>query len=325
VSDCPASCGDRCFGDDERIHGDGGCVEGRAVDRSAEGDRAGLGGFVLGLEIMFVDDRHSVLSDTFVDTTSGWVWMIFIAAQVAFWAVVAVPLWSGLRRMHRRYARQLEGVRIRSVLFGGLFLALPVAALFVGGHLNGLSDPLYNHRRKIGLVSALSWGTVVMPALTGMFWVYTAADRVSHEDPGDIDRFTDLRDNLQRLLKLLGAVIALSTLSTGALLQAMVDNAPTPVRLPSELVLLWGGGATVLIMAAYVPAYLKVQGWGQTLVRRLVPEPAPDPVTGSSGTRGGRPSAPTSRSMRVYSIGCKSGVFVLAPLLAAAVSVDVPR
>jgi hypothetical protein len=285
----------------------------------------GVAGFVLGLEIMFFDDRHTLKSAAFVDSPSGWVWMVLIAAQVAFWAIVTIPLWSGLRRTHRRYARQLKGVRIRSMLLGGLFLALPVAALFIGAHLDGLSDPLYYHKRKIGLISALSWGIVVLPALTGMFWVYTAADRVSREDPSDVDRFTDLRDSLQRLLKLLGAVIALSTLSTGALLQAMVDNARTPVRLPSELALLWGGGATVLMMAAYVPAYLKVQGWGQTLVRRLLPEPA----LGSGDWFDWDTRRKTLGAYLQVDEGLldrlQSGVFVLAPLLAAAASVAVPR
>jgi hypothetical protein len=95
----------------------------------------GVAGFVVGLEIMFYDRRHSIPSADpsakFVDSTSGWVWMVLIAAQVAFWVVVAIPLWSGLRNRHHRYAACLDGSRIRSVLFAVLFVAVPAAASLV--------------------------------------------------------------------------------------------------------------------------------------------------------------------------------------------------
>jgi hypothetical protein len=283
----------------------------------------GVAGFVVGLAIMFYESRHSDPSAEFVDSTSGWVWMVLIAAQVAFWAVVAIPLWSGLRNRHHRYTACLDGSRIRSVLFAALFVAVPAAALRVTPPMNGLSDPLYYHQTKIAVISVLSWGTVVLPALVGMFWVYTIADRLAPE--GDVEDYTDVRDSLQRLLKILGAVIALSTLSTGALLQAIAEKAPKSAPPLSELALLWGGGATVLLMAAYVPAYLKVQAWGKALVTSLLGERA----LGSDEWFDWDARRKTLDAYLQIDQGLldrlESGIFILAPLLAAAVSVAVPH
>jgi hypothetical protein len=282
-----------------------------------------VGGFLVGLAIMYFDARTDIRSISFVDSSSGRLWILLIAGQVAFWAVVAVPLWSGLQGFHRMFREQLRGSRLQSVFFAMTFLALLSLAPRV---LPKIDDPLAHHGWKIGLVSVFGVLTVGLPALVGMLWVRIAANRVR---PADLTRESDmyghLRVSLQRLLRLLGAGVGLSTLSTGALQQALVENSRLSTPFPSQLILLWGAGATVLVMLAYVPAYLSLQDLGRGLINRVLPMPA----FGSSDWFDWDAKRKTMSAYLQLDQSLldrlESGIFILAPLLSAAVAVAVPH
>ncbi len=78
-------------------------------------------------------------------------------------------------------------------------------------------------------------------------------------------------------------------------------------------------------MAAYVPAYLKVQAWGKVLVTSLLGERA----LGSDEWFDWDARRKTLDAYLQIDQGLldrlESGIFILAPLLAAAVSVAVPH
>jgi hypothetical protein len=282
-----------------------------------------VGGFLLGLGIMYFAARRDPRSAAFVESPSGKVWILLIAAQVAFWAVVATPLWLGLRTLLRAFRDQLRGSRLQSVLFAGIFLALLSLAPRV---LPKVDDPLAYHEWKIGLISAMGVVAVGVPALVGMLWVRIVAESVQPRVPTrDGEVYRHLRDSLQRLLRLVGAAVGLSTLSTGALLQALAENSPQSTSVSSQLVLLWGAGATVLVMLAYVPAYLSLRALGQGLITRVLPMPA----LGSSDWfdwEAKRKSLSAYLQLDQNLLDrLESGIFILAPLLSAAATVAVPR
>jgi len=282
-----------------------------------------VGGFLLGLGIMYFRAWSDPDSKNFVQSSSGSLWIFLIAAQVAFWAVVAIPLWSGLRTLHSAFRDLLSDSRLQSLLFAGILVALLSVAPRV---LPRIDDPLLYHTWKIALISAMGVLVVGVPALVGMFWVRVVADSVARQEPDrDGAEYIYLRESLQRLLRVVGAAIGLSTLSTGTLQQALVQNSGGSRAFPSELVLLWGAGATVLVMLAYVPAYLSLRGLGHGLIARLLPMPA----LGSSAWfdwDAKRKSLSAFLQLHQNLLDrLQSGIFILAPLLSAAVSVAIPH
>jgi hypothetical protein len=282
-----------------------------------------VGGFLLGLGIMRVGADTGQASRAFAGSFSGKLWILLIAAQVSFWAVVAIPLWSALRAFQRTFRQELEGSRIQSFLFAGIFLALLSLSPRV---LPTINDPLTGHTWKIPLISAVGVLSVGLPALVAMFWVrVVAVFPARHQSDEDGSAYVYLRESLQRLMRLLGATIALSTLSTGALQQALTVNAGTSNAFPSELVLLWGAGATVLLMLVYAPAYLALRALGYGLIARLLPMPA----LGSNDwfDWDGRRKSLTGFLQLEQNLldRLQAGIFILAPLLSAAVSVAIPH
>jgi hypothetical protein len=180
--------------------------------------------------------------------------------------------------------------------------------------------------RDVLVASLMGLLAVGVPALVGMFWVRVVAEAFAQREPDPhASEYTYLRDSLQRLLRVVGATIALSTLSTGALQQALVENGPESQSFPSELVLLWGAGATVLLMLAYVPAYLSLRALGLRLISHLLPMPA----LGSSewfDWDAKRKSLSAFLQLDQNLLDrLQAGVFILAPLLSAAVTVAIPN
>jgi fumarate reductase subunit D len=81
-------------------------------------------GFLLGLGIMYFSAWSDPESKDFVQSSSGSLWIFLIAAQVAFWAVVAISLWSGLKTLHGAFRDLLSGSRLQSLLFAGIPVGL---------------------------------------------------------------------------------------------------------------------------------------------------------------------------------------------------------
>jgi hypothetical protein len=286
-----------------------------------------VGGFLIGLGIMYIEAWSTEGSEKFVGTLSGRLWILLIAAQVAFWAVVALPLWKGLRKLHRAFREQLRGLGLQSALFAVVFVGLLRAAPLL---LEPIENPLVGHEAKITLISAIGVLVVGVPALLGMFWVRVVAEAfsgsITREEPDrEGNEYTYLRGALERLLRLVGVVIALSTLSTGALQQALVEFSGESGAFPPQLVLLWGAGSTVLLMLAYVPAYLSLRKWGEGLVAHLLPMP----VLGSTDWFDWNAKAKDLSSYLQLDKNLldrlQSGIFILAPLLSAAITVAIPR
>lgn len=285
-----------------------------------------VAGFLVGVGIMSFDAWASARSRSFMDSFSGRFWILLIGAQTAFWAVVAIPLWSGLRRFRETFRQELRGSLLRIVLFAGIFLAL----LFAAPRATRLSidNPLVGHVWKINLLTAISALAIAIPALVGMFWVRVLASSFDPKDEAERDspRYLLLRDSLHRLLQLVGAVVALSTLGTGALRQALFANGRADAAtFPPEGVLLWGAGATILVMLAYVPAYVTLRAAGQRLVMQLLPMPPLGTESWFAWNSKRKELNDFLQLDRNLGDQLQASIFILAPLLSAALSLAIPR
>jgi hypothetical protein len=91
-----------------------------------------------------------------------------------------------------------------------------------------------------------------------------------------LTHFLQLRDELNVLLAIVGAIVGLGTLATGALRNAVVA---VGVRFPSQYVLIFGLYYSALIALAYAPSYVAMRAAGEAIRERSAPLVSPlDPT-----------------------------------------------
>jgi hypothetical protein len=140
------------------------------------------------------------------------------------------------------------------------------------------SNPLAHHSGNIQVITIVGLPLVILPAVVGIFLIQLIAGRcfrTGGPQDADIDQYLALRRDLQRLLAMLGGLIALVTLATGALRKAVIASGVRAAQFPPEIVLLWGGAATTLLLAAYVPAHLTLASAGRRLRDAFLPVALP--------------------------------------------------
>jgi hypothetical protein len=138
-----------------------------------------------------------------------------------------------------------------------------------------LAGPTPGTFRYFALISSFL-GAV--PAFGVMEAVRHAADSdatstLSTNNGAQVGLLLSLRPLLQRLLAAVGALVALSTLATGTVLalQRELGAAPGTVKLPTEIVVIFGGAGSLLVALFYVPAAGALRRWGQRLCGELFP------------------------------------------------------
>jgi hypothetical protein len=226
-----------------------------------------------------------------------YVWAMLIAAQVAFAAVVLVPLVRVNACEIRRLledgsgARDVGLVAVGAVALAGAAIVFAFAKNTLPEHLARYPEtfPLSHYQSKIGVVVAL----VLAMGLAGVCGIWIAGLRADRLFRGDADVADELADFLhlrRTLTMLLGCVatgIGLATLATGALRQAVLAMngllAPgeTAFAFDQQYVLLYGLVFTGLLAVAYAPSFLALKDAGNRLREATLPLlPPGDPAFG---------------------------------------------
>ncbi|WP_238007127.1 hypothetical protein KZZ52_37225 [Dactylosporangium sp. AC04546] len=239
------------------------------------------------------------------------------------WAALAVALGGcsggiltyGLRRWAELTAE--HPARVREV-------AGPVVAIAVGGVLavnvtRFLPGPTgYWHSGLLVCLAILAG----VPAGTVMFAIRRVAS--AEPCPGPPGRqvtvLLGLRRLLQRLLAAEGAVVTLVTFQFGAYSELQ----PNPR--PAQYVLIFGGVGSVLVAAAYVPAWTALRHRAHLLCRELFPlDDLDDGATILSNAADGQRLEQVLGADRGILADLQNGLAVAAPLLAGAVAAFLPH
>jgi hypothetical protein len=279
-----------------------------------------VGGFLAGVGLMHIRASATAASRAFVHSPSGKLWIGLIGLQTAFWAVAVIPLWAALRRFRRDFQEEVRKSRLRVRVCAGFLLGLfffePRAATFPN------VNPLADHSWKTFLLTIVAAVALGAPAFVGMFWVHEIARSLMQRHGSEAvgTQYLTLREDLQRFLRIAGAVIALATLSTGALRQAVVAKS----QFPPEVVLEYGALLCVPLLMAYTPAYLRLRALGRDLIKRLPPMP---PMASEDWVKWDEHRRALSSFLQLE-LGVfeqlQASIFVLAPLLSAAISLAIP-
>jgi hypothetical protein len=261
-------------------------------------------------------------SRTFVGTFGFRIWLVTLAAQTAFWGVIAIPLWRSLGSFREEFRSHKLSVFGAALGFIAILVAGPYAMRFP--RLNPMDGAIW----KVPLLSSIGALGVGIPALAGMALVHIATRHnfaASPPSKEDIERFVALRNALQQFLLVGSTVIGLTTLATGVLRNALLTNGLNPTRFPPELVLLYGAFFTAVIALAYVPAYKALVGTGRRMVQLVLP--MPEPGTPTFGTWYSARKLLLEFLQLEVSVGdrLRAGIIVLAPLTSALLSIAIPK
>jgi hypothetical protein len=238
-------------------------------------------GFFVGLLIMmgdyFVADRSLELRHwQFPDSPQAMVWIFFVAGEFAFWATIVEPLWRWRARLRLEYhLRPTREIRIK-LATAIVFFVLPAYFLvWIVPDSN-----LWHHDVKMGLVNVIAM-IVALVAVTGIWYVRAALEatfagkgpggRPVHSVAEGIRVLLNLRGDLQRFITLLGAMVALSALTKGALRQAYLATGGVPTKFPADYVLLQGAYFTGLLALLYIPTYKVLAAIGADLIEFAYP------------------------------------------------------
>jgi hypothetical protein len=257
-----------------------------------------LAGAAGGAVLLLWDSRSTQVSKDFIDTPEASVWVLANAALTAYWALIVGPLWLTWLsvRGHVRGMWAWLGIVVASALFLFLIL-LPVIARLVSEQGD---FPLAHAQLKSAILTLLG-AAVALPGVMSI-WLLDAAAEKRPESGGDaLDRLKELlllRRQLLSLASRLAGTIALATLASGALRNALKDG---PASFPNYLVFVYGAYFTALFALLYVPVYANLQDGGPGSHRPHVSNPAsrlgglPE---ASGGTRGHGEHASTPRRHR---------------------------
>jgi hypothetical protein len=214
-------------------------------------------------------------------------------------------------------------------------LALPVVHVFYPDRESGLEGA--NHHLKILVLASIAVLAVLLVA-TDMFRIKRGFMRLGTEAnyrPSDLTGFVELREQMGRLLLLMGAMFSALAIGTGAFRNSWNAITETPwsslagvtrplVKTEMEDVLGYCALYSLPIFLIYIPAYSVFVRTGQCLVDQTVPTDESTPVAWVMSTAE-RTALKKSLQLDVSMADqLKNAVIILSPVLTGAVSLLLP-
>jgi hypothetical protein len=283
--------------------------------------------FLLGASVGFLvlfADRCSWRSEQIVASRSGAVilWAALMCTQTGLWALALAWLSQTIRKLKREY----WGENRAEIVWSGLLILALMVALAVWGVVHQMWPNYFErHAIKLGALTILG-GLVGLVAACGIWFVHGGLKLLGRQDLGSdesLKTFLSLQDAAGRFLGVLGAIIGLLVLSTGAQRRAVLwysqHHPHQRAHYGFELVLVYGFLFTILVAAVYLPTYLTLTDVGNRIRDAVFPSvPASRPEWADRlekreklGQALGLEQGPVGR--------LKSGVAILTPLLGSLV------
>ena len=245
------------------------------------------------------------------DGTFG-VWLAAIAAQTIVWAL-AFPV---IREIASRWQTP-AAARSREVMLATAALAL--IGLLVAGvpPLTGdLPDTIPNRGLKVFLLNAIAFGLAIYAA-RAMWFAAREARALGRSGTTDIEalqRHADLREDVQALLRVLGALVTLAVVASAAL-RAFTAAVDPERALPAGAVVVYGLTLSLVLALVYAPAHLALAAAGRELREAAAPLVAPADV-GFDGRVALRERLDSLLGLNVDATAAlRAGVAILSPLI----------
>jgi hypothetical protein len=245
-------------------------------------------GAAVGVATIYVDWPFPEKTDAFTSTGEYALWAFLFTVQTALWALALIPFLASLEELWR-FGRWRRTIVIT------LSAAVAVAAFLAATWGAELDSPLPNHEWKLRLIVSVGAAVALVGGL-GMALVHDGALRLAEAPLDDesarraaIGEYLLLREHLQRLLAVEGAIIGAAVLTTAAMRNAILAYADKVMdkpwqfppgtdvpTFPAEYVLIYGATFSILLALLWAPIYARLVAAGARLRADAVgEEPAP--------------------------------------------------
>jgi hypothetical protein len=234
----------------------------------------GLLGATAGAGVMYVDWPFPGSAEGFTATGPYFLWVSLLCAQAALWPVVAIAIAASLRVLwpfgEDRWAR----VALATCSIAAAWGLVSVASVLA--RRSSYKVPFPHFGEKLVVFFGVG-GAVAISALLGMVLIHTGLTRlapnVSSEPACDrcLNDLLLLREHLQRLLAIEGAIIGAAVLAYAALRNAVLADPPEQA-FPRELVLIYGGAFSIALGLVWAPIYALLVAVGSRLCDSTVGE-----------------------------------------------------
>lgn len=289
------------------------------------------------------------------------IWLFIVCAQMGLWFVVGFTGYLKASRSIKAASWSVRMELVGAAVSIALLLLLPrvVSQTFIG--TIPTFDAYLNPR--VFLVSILGF-LAALPSVVGIWLIHGEAAAIPRPGPrrgNEITRLVELRDELQKHLAILGAIVAAAVVSDNGLrafqnaalseLLARCDAVskircasadtttfaltlpampPTNIKpddlrlIPPESTIVYGLFFTLLLVLTYVPVYQRLRAAAQRIIS--IYSPLPDPVDQTWA-----PMYQRRKGLEEY-IGLQAGPFdnvrasiaVLAPFVGGILGVALP-
>jgi hypothetical protein len=279
-------------------------------------------GALVGFVVLFADapswDHDHVVA---ARSSAVVLWTALMCTQTGLWALALFWLRPTIRDLSPKYGRENRSEIVGS---SAAILAI-IVALAVTGMVHSMwPNYLPGHAVKLGVLTILG-GLVGLVAARGVWFVHGGLKLLARRNlksDESLKTFLSLQDDAGRFLGVLGAIIGLLVLSTGAQRRAVLwysHHTHQHTQYGFELVLVYGFLFTILVAAVYLPTYLTLTDVGNRIrdaVFSRVPANSPEWAERTEkreklGRILGLEQGPVGR--------LKAGLAILTPLLSSLV------
>jgi len=280
-------------------------------------------GALFGLAVVLLSPGETPQSVAFRQNPEFVVWLFTIVVQATLFAILPLFLFKALIKLKQYASKHIVKIVLSSL--GFLFLA-DLPSTFLGlGRLVSFSFPLAYHELRFRILTITGLLTTALPASIGIWLVYSALTvsfKETHINKESAGHYLFLHRQLHIFLFILGLIVSVATLATGASRRALIAAGIPAEAFPLELVLVYGGYYTFLIALLYIPVYLSLIEFGRRLVDRFYPLSALELESEEwENTYEKRGKLEELLRLRVTAQqGLETGVAIFAPLLSGFIS-----
>jgi hypothetical protein len=276
----------------------------------------------------FINSEQGRLWLKFSSTDSFRLWLALICMQTSVWAIFGSMIWVYWGEIKGRFAYSRSEV-ITSIV---VFLLICAVGVFAGKSMFNPS-PLPDHYGRMMVLHVLGIAVMLM-ALTGVWLVHSAlklkvlipGNPGAHELSAEhlrslIQDFIQLRGYNQKFLSILGIILGLAILSTGALRSATRAANPNAEWFSPHVIILYGLFGSAIVALAYAPTFLAFKDKGEYLLESFFPLPPDNSVSWDDWNKS-RTVLENLLQLRLGSIKTfQVAATILSPLLVSMISV----
>jgi hypothetical protein len=280
----------------------------------------------------FIKSEQGQLWLSFSSTDGFRLWLALICMQTTLWAIFSSMIWVYCGEIKKKFDYSRAEVN-NSIL---VFLLICVIGVFAGKSMFNPS-PLPNHYWRTMVLHILGIAVILM-ALRAIWVVHSAlnlkvpsnnnpnAQELSAERLRSLIRdFIQLRGYTQKFLSILGVILGLAILATGALRSATLAANPNAKWFSPQVIILYGLFGSAIVALAYAPTYLTFKEKGEYLLDSFFPLPPDNSVSWDNWNKS-RTVLENLLQLRLGSIKTfQVAAAILSPLLGSVISVLLGR